>query len=61
MAGWDTRGAGHLTNKVSYSHLGENGDNSRGGTTAWWVRTQPAWRSDRTSRDHVTKPVAGGC
>jgi len=53
MAGWDTRGAGHLTNKVSYSHLGENGDNSRGGTTAWWVRTQPAWRSDRTSRDHV--------
>jgi len=50
-----------LTNKVSYSHLVENADNSRDGTTAWWVRTQPAWRSDRIVRDHVTKPVAGGC
>jgi len=50
-----------LTNKVSYSHRGEMGDRDLSRTTARRVRKQQAWRSDRTTRDHVTKPVAGGC
>jgi len=36
-------------------------DKDHSGTTARLVRKQQAWRSDRATGDHVTKPVAGGC